>query len=503
MAQKNTKTKTKNIPLLQDNAFLVKRVNELNFFSLYGTKSVSGTSNKMYHIELQIAKDNSGKSQIFTVYGPTGSVQKKEWRHYDNEYDANKEYEKLLKSKRKKGYKDIDVAQRALGTDEAKTITKAVTLKNADHLKKTRTPKSLLDSQTQSLMKTLFGATQDFVTTTLKCPLGQLTNQQIDDGRSCLEQAKKIVNSAKSLSKKQRDELLDVTNNFYGLIPHNLGAGARGQMTHLILDDLIKIARKEDDLDTLLDAKSVGAVLAQTTKVDDQYKSLNAEFKYIDRNTTLFNWINNMVQKTRASNHRYLGRIKILNVWELKRNNEFDIFISNADKIGRKCKGQKIPEGLRNLVKTREDISKEYDKLYKNANVLPLFHGTRTQNIVGITKQGILIRPAGAIITGAMYGSGAIYKAKNSTKSINYTNIKSSYWAKGSDNKAFLFLNDCILGDQLIAKGPRQYTRQNISPYHSVWAKSGVSGIINDEFMLYTTTQHTLRYLIEFTCQKN
>ena len=99
-----------------------------------------------------------------------------------------------------------------------------------------------------------------------------------------------------------------------------------------------------------------------------------------------------------------------------------------------------------------------------------------------------------------MYGSGCIYFAKNSTKSINYSSISSSYWAKGKDNKAFLFLNDCILGNQKIASGPYQYNKENIKPYHSVWAKSGQSGIINDEFMTYTLSQNKLRYLLEFTC---
>jgi poly [ADP-ribose] polymerase len=102
-----------------------------------------------------------------------------------------------------------------------------------------------------------------------------------------------------------------------------------------------------------------------------------------------------------------------------------------------------------------------------------------------------------------MYGSEAIYKSSSSTKSINYTNIRSSYWAKGSDDRAFLFVSDCALGNQFMAKSPGQYTLKSIAPYHSVWAKGGQSGVINDEMMLYRTDQHNLRYLLEFTCQRN
>ena len=100
-----------------------------------------------------------------------------------------------------------------------------------------------------------------------------------------------------------------------------------------------------------------------------------------------------------------------------------------------------------------------------------------------------------------MYGN-ALYMGK-STKSINYTNIKSSYWASGSDDRAFLFVTDCILGSQKIATGPGFYSKDNIKPNHSVWAQGGRSGVINDEFMLYETNQNNLKYLLEFTCQKN
>src|SRR5690606_10254612 len=101
------KEKTSSIPLLKDGSFTVQKVNELNFFDLSGTKAkTKGTSNKMYHIELQVAKDNTS-AQIFTMYGPTGSVQRKEWRGFADPALADKEYEKILKGKRKKGYQDI------------------------------------------------------------------------------------------------------------------------------------------------------------------------------------------------------------------------------------------------------------------------------------------------------------------------------------------------------------------------------------------------------------
>lgn len=473
----------------------MKKVDDLNFFDLTGTKSkTKGTSSKFYHIELQIEIGGS-RAQIYTEYGPTGNPMHKEWRCYQNEETASSDYAKILKAKISKGYKEIDIAQRAIGSDEAKKITKPVELKNVDKI--TSKENTLLHNETARIISVLMGSTNAFVIKTLKCPLGQLSNTQIDEGRSRLDLAKKIVLQTK-LTQNDTKELEKITNEFYSLIPHNLGAGARGQMTHLLLDTREKIDQKEYDLDTLLDAKAIGATLTSNSTYD-QYISLETTFNYIDKNDSLFSWLNNMIQKTKASNHKHLGNIVLLNAWDVQRKHERNVFLKTAAQIANECGKQVVPEQMEDLVRTRKDI--DSIDLYKKANVIPLFHGTRTQNITGILKKGMLIRPSGVVITGAMYGN-AIYWGK-STKSINYTNIKSSYWAGGTDDRAFLFIGDCVLGSQLVANGSHQYSAKSIAPNHSVWARGGRSGVINDEFMLYRTDQHNIRYLLEFSCQKN
>jgi poly [ADP-ribose] polymerase len=151
---------------------------------------------------------------------------------------------------------------------------------------------------------------------------------------------------------------------------------------------------------------------------------------------------------------------------------------------------------METLVKTRPDGNPD---LFKKANVIPLFHGTRTENLTGILKKGLLIRPSGVVLCGSMYGNG-IYKSSNSSKSINYSSIQNSYWAKGSANKAYLFISDSALGNTYIAKHSGNYTAKSIHPNHSIWAKAG-SSVINDEMILFSTNQHNLKYLLEFTCK--
>lgn len=486
---KAEKIKVQNFPLLNEGQFVVEKVNDLNFFDLTGNKAkTKGSSNKMYHSELQVAKDNSS-AQIFTMFGPTGQVQRKDWRHFTDIERARKEYEKILSGKRKKGYKDIDIAQRAIGSDDAKKIIKPVVLKNVPVQESSK-----LHTETERLISVIMGATNKFVAETLRCPLGQLSNEQIDNGRACLNKAKTIINK-KTITNKDNDKIEELTNEFYSLIPHNLGSGSRGQMSHLLLDDISKINQKEYDLDTLLDAKSIGNSLISDS-IYDQYKSLDTDLDYIDSSSSLFGWLSDMVLNTRAKNHNYLRTIKVLNAWKVNRAGENSVFENRMNQIAKEVKTrQPLPVGYRDLMVRRP----ENRRVFSQANVLPLFHGTRTQNISGIFKKGLLIRPSGVVITGAMYGN-SLYMAKNSTKSINYTSINTSYWAKGNDNKAFLFLADCVLGNQLIANGPYQYSKQNISPHHSVWAKPNRSGIINDEFMLYDTNQHNIKYVLEFTC---
>jgi predicted DNA-binding WGR domain protein len=490
-------------PLLKDGGYEVKEVKELNFFDLTGEKAkTKGSSNKSYHIELRVEKSGNS-AQLYSLWGATGGNQTKDWRHYDSEFAAKKDFDKIIKSKKRKGYVEIEVAQRAHGSEEAKKITKAVTLSNVDGSMSKNAAACSLNPRVQQLVTRLFGSTNDFVIKTLKCPLGQLTNSQVDIGRNLLEDAKNIVKGKQVTSKKNEKEIERLTNEFYAAIPHNLGTGYRGKMTELLLDTDLKIANKEADLDTLLDAKSVGAILT-SDNVTDQYNSLNADIEYVDKKEYDFQWIDAMIKGTKASNHHWLGTIKLLNVWKLSRKREEDIFLKNTDTISKSCGKQPLPRQLAKYVKERPKLPNGRGTLYTNANVLPLCHGTRTENLIGITKQGFLIRPSGAVITGAMYGN-AIYFGMFS-KAANYTSVSSSYWARGNDDSGFLFVSDVALGKQKVANYSSNYTKNNIKPCHSVWAKGGHGGVINDEFMVYNPAgseqQHCIRYLLEFTCKK-
>ncbi len=477
-------------PKLTSGSFTVELVKELAFFDLTGDKAnTKGTSNKSYHIELQKSK-TTDDCQLYTVWGATGTpTPTQEWRWYPNLSKAQKDFDTIIKSKLKKGYKEIDVAVRSLGSIEAKSIVKEF---------KTASTTSSLPPKVSELVTRLFQITNDWVTTTLRCPLGHLSSEQLNKGYAILDSCNQILKTSKDTK-----ELENLTNDFYTLIPHNLGTGARGQLQHLLLDSPQKIAQKSQDLDLLVDAKETGTSLV-SSDVEKKYNTLNAKLDFVSPDSEIFNWINNMFLKTRASNHKSLGTIKITNIYSLERNKETNIFLKNAEKIAEERPKSFCPDLINDFVKKRPDLKGKEDlrTIYKRANVFPVWHGTRKANIVGITMKGFLIRPSGAILTGSMYGD-AIYTALHSSKSINYCDVKNSYWAKGgSTNEGYLFLSDVAFGSPRMASGSYQYSSSNIKPHHSVWAKAGVGGVINDELMVYHPTgpnqQHQIRYLVQF-----
>lgn len=129
-------------------------------------------------------------------------------------------------------------------------------------------------------------------------------------------------------------------------------------------------------------------------------------------------------------------------------------------------------------------------------NIQMLWHGTRVFNVLSILKNGLIIPPTRGgtyQIAGRMFGNG-IYTAKNSGKSLNYSY---GYWDSGpKDNNCFMFLCDIAMGNHYVPKSSSESLPK--PGYDSTWAKPGISGIINDEIIVYRTSQCNIRYLVEF-----
>lgn len=125
-----------------------------------------------------------------------------------------------------------------------------------------------------------------------------------------------------------------------------------------------------------------------------------------------------------------------------------------------------------------------------------LWHGTRAHNLISILKSGLVIpKSNGSIhVTGRMFGNG-IYFSDQSTKSLNYS---SGYWQGAhSGDRCYMFLADVAMGRFCHP----EKTGRNVVPdpgYDSVYARGGRDVVMNNEMIVYRTSQANLKQLVEF-----
>ena len=132
-----------------------------------------------------------------------------------------------------------------------------------------------------------------------------------------------------------------------------------------------------------------------------------------------------------------------------------------------------------------------------------LWHGSRNENWWSIINSGLVLKPTNAVITGKMFGFG-IYFAPKAQKSLGYTSLHGSYWARGSANSAFMSLYNVAYGTQYDAYSFEN--RFNSLTYdklqelkkgaNSLHAHAG-SMLRNDEIIVYKEDQTTIKYLVE------
>ena len=156
---------------------------------------------------------------------------------------------------------------------------------------------------------------------------------------------------------------------------------------------------------------------------------------------------------------------------------------------------------VKNL-KTQE----RYDKFVKEnhiKNTKLLFHGSRNENWWSIINSGLMLKPTNAVITGKMFGYG-IYYAPKARKSLGYTSLSGSYWARGSSNSGFMALMDVAYGKPYdVYSFDSKYYDFNYEALQRAYAGANClhahegSMLRNDEIIVYKEEQCTIHYLIE------
>ena len=149
---------------------------------------------------------------------------------------------------------------------------------------------------------------------------------------------------------------------------------------------------------------------------------------------------------------------------------------------------------------TNKNTQEKYNQVDIQKTEL-FWHGSRTENWWSIISNGLMIRPTGVVTTGAMFGTG-IYFADKAQKSIGYTSLNSSYWARGNDTKAYLALFEVKVGKQkdihkhTCSCYDLNYNKIKSEGYDSVFAHAG-SDLRNNEYIVYKAEQVTIKYIVE------
>lgn len=157
--------------------------------------------------------------------------------------------------------------------------------------------------------------------------------------------------------------------------------------------------------------------------------------------------------------------------------------------------------------KTQARFDEYRQKIGMDKEVRELWHGSRNENWWSIINQGLVLRPTNAVITGKMFGYG-LYFAPRANKSIGYTSTYGARWTSGGSNSGFLSLYDVLYGDPFIVnKSYYSYSGLNTLNYDSLQlrqkgadslhALKEVTGLREDEIIVYKEEQATIKYLVE------
>ena len=397
---------------------------------------------------------------ISVEWGRVGAAnpQAKTYPAYSKNFDA------LIRGKDKKSYKETSTVIGTNGGGSASiNVTDSKLKKIAQEQIAAQDPlvAKLVDKLIQANAHNIISKTSiqyDESTGLFSTPLGIVTQSGIDQGRNILfniSQAPDLSDPARSTQKLIEDYLMIVpqqTNNRTNPVTLFTGNNAIAQHSDVL-----------DSLQASLDSVMAGADLpTKTVKDEDVLPSVfNVSLELVEDDAIL-NWIQKAYKDTRHRGHAS---------YHLKINRVFRIKIAGMS----------------------DDFEKDGAKL---KNVWDLWHGTRVSNVLSIFAKGLIIPPSNAShCTGRMFGNG-LYFTDQSTKASNYSY---GYWDNGArDNQCYMFMCKVGMGKYYTPKA-YNYSNYPVAKYDSTFAEAKVSGVQNNEMIVYRVSQANLEYLVEFT----
>lgn len=422
---------------------------------MFDTKA---NSNKFYEAKL----DDSGT--IHVRYGRVGLAGQ------TTTYSGGQsKFKSLIASKEKKGYKEALLDMTDTGAGNGQMIKKNnvidVALKQIKYLDDAS--KRLIEEIARENIHNITSNTNikfDTDTGLFKTPLGIVSKYGV-------EKASEILNKIEALlpqKEKFEDEIFKLNEEYFVIIPNKV-ANAR-EKAFLIFDNRNLDAQRQicsalfDTLELIEDLKKGDKELKKEAEEQEVEKVFDVEIELLN-DDKIFNSIRDYYNKSKNSMHGHqIMQSKVSKVYKVKLGSQQQGFAQAEKEIG---------------------------------NVQQLWHGTRVGNILSIMGKGLLMPSSSpGQKAGAMFGNG-LYFANQSSKSLQYCD--GLFWASGSQsrNKIYMFLASVALGKYQVPTGPTGGSGRPSKGYDSFWAKSGQSGVRNDEIIVFKGNQVRLDYLVE------
>lgn len=496
-------------------------------------------SNKFYHLCMCKSKIDGGWYTMFE-WGRVGKSTTVQFTECSSESEAQAVYEKQAHAKNDKRGKWEDVAglrvlvpkpgkdvylvqandsrswgltdARGIATEGHKVQKKLKIAAKKPSIRSTK-KKSTVQREVAALLRDINVATVQYTRTQIK---GDYLPSQvaIDEARDILTAAiKRIMVVGHDTEDQVNDPAIkQLTNTLYSRIPKEkkLRAAAQDWILNEGNVDIWNL-----DLDTFESALGAAEVIEHKDDSGvDPYGGMPITMEWMgsSRNpvTPMAEWLTKWMPKASKDVHSYLGRISLKNVWLIKRKGSHEALVGQQRSIAssKNSIGRERPNFQ---VRNRPDLTKDEQKMYHDTNTALLFHGTRSVNVRGILESSLRLprQLVGVKTNGAMFGPG-LYFADDFKKSIGYTSHTGGIYSSGSGGMSsrspFMFLADVALGKAHVADWDHGYTKSP-SGTHSVFGKGGTTksswsnrALLNNEFIVYKTPQHNLRYLVEFDC---
>lgn len=394
--------------------------------------------NKFYEIT-----ENDDKS-IDVKYGRVGDAVRT--HHYS---PWEKRFDELKTSKEWKGYKD----ETSLHSYVAQT-------NNTD---KDFAPVNI--KEINDFINELINESREFMKKNYTVKATDVTQKMVDEAEADLEELCYIAENSLNALPAFNQKLLDL----YSDIPRRMAKVADSlAKTSADFDRIIK--REQDMLDNI---KGQIIAVSKTADVKDNQTALEAyglqvePISYKEEDKIIahlgYDYGNNSKGQRKAMEDRYITAYKV-------ENNE-----------------------------TRakyEDFKKQYNISSKDVKLF--YHGSRTENWWSIMKTGLSLHP-NAVITGKMFGNG-LYFASDFRKSANYSSASGSYWTNGNSDCGYVAILAVGLGKCYKPTGSlsSKFDKSDLpSGCLSVYADKKLTGLQNDEYVVYRQEQCTIKYLVK------